>query len=144
MEDPFEQPENCARTVNSRQLERISEVFRSSHDRLTSGSNNNKNALLATLAQYQTNQRISRHQTNHQIPRQPVLHRGTPYQPIRPARRNQFPQTQNRQHRPNSVNPNPQPQAMQFQNSSTPMRAQAQPYYAQARPQQAWKPKSSG
>ncbi|KAF8022095.1 hypothetical protein BT93_G2288 [Corymbia citriodora subsp. variegata] len=48
IEDPFEQPENTARAVNSRQLKRITEAFEVTHQRLTLYSQNQP-ALLAAL-----------------------------------------------------------------------------------------------
>lgn len=36
IEDPFEQPMNCARTVGNRNLMKIAQVFQSSHEKLTS------------------------------------------------------------------------------------------------------------
>ncbi|KAK3422514.1 protein HESO1 [Eucalyptus grandis] len=48
IEDPFEQPENTARAVSSRQLKRISEAFEITHHRLTSNSQN-RSAVLAAL-----------------------------------------------------------------------------------------------
>lgn len=48
IEDPFEQPENTARAVSSRQLKRISEAFEVTHHRLISYSLN-QTAVLAAL-----------------------------------------------------------------------------------------------
>lgn len=48
IEDPFEQPENTARAVSSRQLKRISEAFEVTHQRLISYSQN-QTAVLASL-----------------------------------------------------------------------------------------------
>uniref|UniRef100_A0A7N0V3S7 Poly(A) RNA polymerase mitochondrial-like central palm domain-containing protein n=3 Tax=Kalanchoe fedtschenkoi TaxID=63787 RepID=A0A7N0V3S7_KALFE len=49
VEDPFEQPENPARTVSNRSLERISQVFKESHRQLISAPSN-RYAIIATLA----------------------------------------------------------------------------------------------
>ncbi|RVW49273.1 Protein HESO1 [Vitis vinifera] len=59
VEDPFEQPENTARGVRSRQLQRISEAFQTTHQRLTS-ANQDQNSLLDTLVRPQIAQFIRR------------------------------------------------------------------------------------
>ncbi|XP_058207139.1 protein HESO1 [Rhododendron vialii] len=63
VEDPFEQPANSARTVGSRQLVRISEVFRTTHHVLISG-NQNQHSLIATLARPQVSQLFARMPAN--------------------------------------------------------------------------------
>ncbi|KAH7855042.1 hypothetical protein Vadar_020590 [Vaccinium darrowii] len=55
VEDPFEQPANCARTVSSRQLVRISEVFQTTHRMLISG-HQNQHSLIAMLVRPQVSQ----------------------------------------------------------------------------------------
>ncbi|KAJ9684343.1 hypothetical protein PVL29_016695 [Vitis rotundifolia] len=59
VEDPFEQPENTARGVRSRQLKRISEAFQTTHQRLTS-ANQDQNSLIDTLVRPQIAQFITR------------------------------------------------------------------------------------
>lgn len=49
VEDPFEQPQNTARSVSAGQLKKISEAFLRTYSLLTS-KNQNQNSLLATLA----------------------------------------------------------------------------------------------
>ncbi|XP_030534566.1 protein HESO1 [Rhodamnia argentea] len=49
IEDPFEQPENTARAVSSRQLKRISEAFEVTHHWLTSYSHNQTTILAALV-----------------------------------------------------------------------------------------------
>ncbi|KAG5553539.1 hypothetical protein RHGRI_011415 [Rhododendron griersonianum] len=63
VEDPFEQPANSARTVSSRQLGRISEVFRTTHHVLISG-NQNQHSLIATLVTPQVSQLFARMPAN--------------------------------------------------------------------------------
>ncbi|KAI8564116.1 hypothetical protein RHMOL_Rhmol03G0157200 [Rhododendron molle] len=63
VEDPFEQPANSARTVSSRQLVRISEVFRTTHHVLISG-NQNQHSLIATLVRPQLSQLCARMPAN--------------------------------------------------------------------------------
>ncbi|XP_057979927.1 protein HESO1 [Malania oleifera] len=52
IEDPFEQPDNTARTVSSGQLTRISEAFKRTHSELVS-ANQNRNSIIATLVRPQ-------------------------------------------------------------------------------------------
>ncbi|KAH7537149.1 hypothetical protein FEM48_Zijuj03G0061300 [Ziziphus jujuba var. spinosa] len=59
VEDPFEQPQNTARAVNSKQLSRISEAFESTYRRLIS-VHPSRNSLLDTLVQPKTLRFISR------------------------------------------------------------------------------------
>lgn len=59
VEDPFEQPENTARGVRSRQLQRISEAFQTTHQRLTS-ANQDQHSLIDTLVRPQIAQFIRR------------------------------------------------------------------------------------
>ncbi|KAG5557829.1 hypothetical protein RHGRI_007913 [Rhododendron griersonianum] len=63
VEDPFEQPANSARTVSSRQLGRISEVFQTTHHVLISG-NQNQHSLIATLVTPQVSQLFARMPAN--------------------------------------------------------------------------------
>uniref|UniRef100_A0A2N9FEH1 Poly(A) RNA polymerase mitochondrial-like central palm domain-containing protein n=1 Tax=Fagus sylvatica TaxID=28930 RepID=A0A2N9FEH1_FAGSY len=64
IEDPFEQQENSARTVNMSGLRKISEAFESSHRRLISADQNEdqgistKKSLLATLVQERVSELI--------------------------------------------------------------------------------------
>ncbi|CAM8966684.1 unnamed protein product [Rhodiola kirilowii] len=50
VEDPFEQPENPARTVSTRSLQRISTVFKETHRQLTAAPNHHRRVIIATLA----------------------------------------------------------------------------------------------
>ncbi|KAA8534175.1 hypothetical protein F0562_031632 [Nyssa sinensis] len=59
VEDPFEQPQNAARTVSNRQLVRIANAFQISHGILRS-ANQNQSSLIATLARPQISQFIAR------------------------------------------------------------------------------------
>ncbi|KAF7147324.1 hypothetical protein RHSIM_Rhsim03G0133800 [Rhododendron simsii] len=63
VEDPFEQPANSARTVSSRQLVRISEVFRTTHHVLISGDQNQR-SLIAMLVRPQLSQLFARMPAN--------------------------------------------------------------------------------
>ncbi|KAL5569014.1 hypothetical protein UlMin_025589 [Ulmus minor] len=80
IEDPFEQPENCARAVNSRQLTRISEIFVTSHYSLLS-ANQELNSLLPVLAPQQTIKLIPRPPAPAKIP---SYHANNYYQTPRP------------------------------------------------------------
>ncbi|GFZ15029.1 nucleotidyltransferase family protein [Actinidia rufa] len=59
VEDPFEQPANTARTVSIRQLTNISQAFRTTHQMLTSG-NQNQSSAIATLVRPQVSQLFPR------------------------------------------------------------------------------------
>ncbi|KAH7860805.1 hypothetical protein Vadar_018196 [Vaccinium darrowii] len=59
VEDPFEKPANCARTVSSQQLVRISEVFQATHHMLISG-HQNQHSLIAMLVRPQLSQFFAR------------------------------------------------------------------------------------
>lgn len=52
IEDPFEQPENTARAVSARNLERISEAFQTTYNRLIL-ANHNQSSVLSTLVRPQ-------------------------------------------------------------------------------------------
>uniref|UniRef100_A0A2N9F2R0 Uncharacterized protein n=1 Tax=Fagus sylvatica TaxID=28930 RepID=A0A2N9F2R0_FAGSY len=127
VEDPFEQPENSARTVSMGNLTRVSEAFNMSR-RLIS-ANQNQGSLLATLVGPQVSQYIPR-----APPRNPTYN-GRHYdpQPTRPQVRRSIQSPSQTQH--------------QFQN----MRVETRSNYStvtrpvQAYPnqeQQRWRPRS--
>ncbi|XP_052170508.1 protein HESO1 isoform X2 [Diospyros lotus] len=68
VEDPFEQPANTARTVNQRNLSRISETFQTTHQMLISG-NQDYNSVLATLVGPQVSQFLQRRPVHNPRPR---------------------------------------------------------------------------
>uniref|UniRef100_A0A5B7C9F7 Putative poly(A) RNA polymerase cid11 n=1 Tax=Davidia involucrata TaxID=16924 RepID=A0A5B7C9F7_DAVIN len=74
VEDPFEQPENAARTVSNRQLARISVAFRASH-RMLFSANQNQSSLIATLVRPEISPLVStlvRPQIPQFVPRTPL------------------------------------------------------------------------
>lgn len=79
VEDPFEQPHNTARSINARQLTRISQAFQMTRIRLTS-AHHNQNSILSDLARPQISQLII---TPTGSASAPVLNIGN-YPPIRP------------------------------------------------------------
>lgn len=126
IEDPFAQPENAARAVSSRQLTRISKVFKETHRRLVS-PNQNLSSLVSTLARPQIVQFIPRTELQTQpefaggyIRTHPQVHRAA-QPPL------QF------QHRSQNTRLKRQP------NNYTPQRP-AQTY--QSNGQQMWRPRS--
>ncbi|KAJ7960156.1 protein HESO1-like isoform X1 [Quillaja saponaria] len=127
IEDPFEQPVNTARGVSAEQLTRISEVFRMTCSRLTSG-NPYQSALLAVLVQRQVAQYIlNTHPGN-------TSHSGGRYQPARP-------QVQRSMDSPSQMQCQVQKKDAESSSNTSSVRGLGKANSAQ--PQQIWRPKSS-
>ncbi|KAH1226550.1 Protein HESO1 [Glycine max] len=79
VEDPFEQPQNTARSVSAGQLKKITETFARTHDLLTS-TNQNQISLLSNLAPAHVIRCITRPYGGGYIhPTQPQVQRGVAY-----------------------------------------------------------------
>ncbi|XP_075670576.1 protein HESO1 isoform X3 [Castanea sativa] len=145
IEDPFEQPENSARTVSMGNLTRISEAFERSHHRLSS-ADQNQGSLLATLVPPQVSQYIARAtplpsptyngRRYHPQPTRPQMYRNmhTPSQTQHQFQnmRLETPQTQHQFQNTRLETPQTQ---HQFQNMTRPV--QANHYSTMTRPVQA-------
>jgi DNA polymerase sigma len=115
-EDPFEQPANCARTVNARQLSRIAEAFQTSHRVLTSPPTNQDPRSILPM--------LSRPQVCHPLLGIPLVRYPNVQQPHRPVHA-----PSNTQSRPPNRRPDKHPNAQRS-------------VQAQQQQQRMWRPRS--
>ncbi|KAI4307587.1 hypothetical protein L6164_030760 [Bauhinia variegata] len=123
VEDPFEQPQNTARSVSAGQLERISGVFQSTRHRLASG-NLDQSSLLAELAQPRVSRFIMGPPSWN--PNYSYSNNGGMYPPTRPHMQRVRQPPQQTQHRYDSQGTlstargpvQPSPKTQHFQNGS--------------------------
>uniref|UniRef100_A0A5B7AF62 Putative poly(A) RNA polymerase GLD2 n=1 Tax=Davidia involucrata TaxID=16924 RepID=A0A5B7AF62_DAVIN len=126
VEDPFQQPDNVARTVSSRQISRISEAFHTTHRKLIS-ANQNQSSIIATLVKPQISQFVARTQI-----RNPSDYSRGNLRTRPPVQRSAY-STSQVQHQSQNMRPDGRPNNMT-------MHRPVQAFHSQS--QQVWRPRS--
>ncbi|KAA8539492.1 hypothetical protein F0562_026184 [Nyssa sinensis] len=126
VEDPFDQPNNVARTVSNRQIARISEAFQTTHRKLFS-ANQNQSSVIATLVRPQISQFVAGTR-----PGIPSYHNT--------SNRRTHPQVQSSAHSPSQVQHQFQYKRQDGQPNNMAVKRPLQAVHSQS--QQMWRPKS--